>query len=73
MNYPERLSSILLAAYFTVSVVGCSSDESAGEKKMDGDAGVFQGYRDSMDKAEDVERIIMQADRNRKKEMDKNY
>ncbi|MBT2972166.1 MAG: hypothetical protein B6D72_05090 [gamma proteobacterium symbiont of Ctena orbiculata] len=72
MNYLERALSILLVAYFAVSAIGCSAEENSS-RKAQGDAGVFQGYRDSMDKAENVERVIMQADKNRREEMEKNY
>ncbi|MEW8320859.1 MAG: hypothetical protein G8D61_11355 [gamma proteobacterium symbiont of Ctena orbiculata] len=72
MKYLEHTLSIILIAYFAVSAAGCSSENNSSQKTQ-GDAGVFQGYRDSMDKAENVERVIMQADKNRREEMEKNY
>ncbi|MEW8338041.1 MAG: hypothetical protein AB2596_20695 [Candidatus Thiodiazotropha sp.] len=72
MKFPAHALSITLIAYITVSAAGCSSEESSSRKRQD-DAGVFQGYRERMDKAENVERVIMQADKNRREEMEKNY
>ncbi|MEW8506857.1 MAG: hypothetical protein AB2598_09110 [Candidatus Thiodiazotropha sp.] len=70
MNFLEHKPSIVLLAYLALSASGCSTDENSNQKTEAG-AGVFQGYRDSMDKAENVERVIMQADRERREMMEK--
>ncbi|MBW9267397.1 MAG: hypothetical protein K1563_06155 [Candidatus Thiodiazotropha sp. (ex. Lucinisca nassula)] len=49
---------------------GCSSEEN-NSKKTKGDAGVFQGYRDVMDKAENVEQTLIQANKERREEIDR--
>ncbi|MEW8027088.1 MAG: hypothetical protein AB2792_10120 [Candidatus Thiodiazotropha sp.] len=65
----NRLQIVLISSVVYI-FAGCSSEENSREKAK-GDAGVFQGYRDVMDKAENVEQTLMQADRNRREEIDR--
>ncbi|MES9969052.1 MAG: hypothetical protein ABW092_03400 [Candidatus Thiodiazotropha sp.] len=55
-----------------ISIIGlaasCSSEESSNKPKKT-DAGVFQGYKDSLDKAEGVEQTLLQADKARREEL----
>lgn len=62
----------ILIATITCAIAGCSADES-GREQAKGDADVFKGYKDAMNKAEDVNQTLMQADKQRRAEMEKNY
>jgi hypothetical protein len=61
MSTPHTL---ILSAILCVAA-GCSSDENSNEK-ANNDAGVFQGYKDSYDKAQGVEQTLLQADKARR-------
>lgn len=67
-----RLSMLSLNALFIVSIIGltasCSSDEN-NNQPMKTDPGVFHGYKDSLDKAQGVEQTLLQADRARREEL----
>jgi hypothetical protein len=61
--------TLILSAILCVTV-GCSSDEDSKEKAKN-DAGVFQGYKDSYDKAQGVEQTLLEADKSRREALEK--
>ncbi|WP_316365559.1 hypothetical protein [Candidatus Thiodiazotropha sp. CDECU1] len=67
-----RLPTLSLKTLFIVSIIGltasCSSDEN-NNKPMKTDPGVFQGYKDTLDKAQGVEQTLLQADKARREEL----
>ncbi|MEW8472894.1 MAG: hypothetical protein AB2652_09160 [Candidatus Thiodiazotropha endolucinida] len=70
----RRIDMNILRYMLIFSVVslftGCSSEEN-NSKKTEGDAGVFQGYRDVMDKAENVEQTLIQTNKKRREEINR--
>lgn len=48
--------------------IGCSAEES-GDEKAKQDTHVFHGYKDTLDKANSVDQTLMQADRARREEL----
>jgi hypothetical protein len=65
MSIPRTL---ILSTILCVTA-GCSSDEESKEK-VNNDAGVFQGYKDSYDKAQGVEQTLLQADKSRREALE---
>ena len=67
-----RLSMLAIKALISISIIGltasCSSDEN-NDKPMKTDPGVFHGYKDSLDKAKGVEQTLLQADKARREEL----
>ncbi|MES9812888.1 MAG: hypothetical protein ABW155_09245 [Candidatus Thiodiazotropha sp.] len=66
MNILRYITIFSVVYFFT----GCSSEENNSEMTK-GDAGVFQGYRDVMDKAENVEQTLIQTNKKRREEIER--
>lgn len=65
-----RLKHFVLSAMIVITA-GCSS-ENSDHQEAASDAGVFQGYKDNLDKAKSVDQTLMQADKARRTMIDKN-
>jgi PBP1b-binding outer membrane lipoprotein LpoB len=72
MKFSMIMNRIALITAILSIVAGCSSDDDNKQKVQNKDAGVFQGYRDAMDKAENVEQTLLQADKARRAKIDAN-
>jgi hypothetical protein len=72
MNHPKLILQTLVITAIVTIAAACSSEENSSEK-VKADAEVFKGYTDALDKAENVEQTLMQADKRRREEMEKNY
>ncbi|MES9991569.1 MAG: hypothetical protein ABW098_06410 [Candidatus Thiodiazotropha sp.] len=64
-----QIPGILLISVTLWVTAGCSSEQSGSEQAKQDD-GVFQGYKETMDRAKGVEQTLMQADKTRREQMD---
>jgi hypothetical protein len=62
------MSQIFIVSVIICITVACSSEENSNEK-VNNNAGAIQGYTDTLDKAHSVEQTLLQAEKARRDEL----
>jgi hypothetical protein len=62
------IQQTLILSLIIYLTVACSSDENSNER-VNNDTNAFQGYTDTLDKAHDAEQTLLQAEKARRDEL----